>query len=94
MVKTLPTVERSTKIRFGRHAQEDQGENTIVLNASNTAVDASEWWGCLCTPVRFDDTYQGKAEIVLMMYNRNTKEMVTESGESASRSHFNVVFKL
>ena len=42
MVKTLPTVERSTKIRFGRHAQEDQGENTIVLNASNTAVDASQ----------------------------------------------------
>ncbi len=31
MVKNLPTVERSTKIRFGKNAQEDQGENTIVL---------------------------------------------------------------
>ena len=47
MVKTLPTVERSTKIRFGRHAREDQGENSIVLNASNTAVDAIRRWGCI-----------------------------------------------
>ena len=82
MVKTLPTVERSTKIRFGRHAREDQGENTIVLNASNTAVDASNGGAVYVSPVRFDDTYQGKAEIVLMMYNTNTKEL-TESGESA-----------
>jgi hypothetical protein len=83
MVKTLPTVERSTKIRFGRHAQEDQGENSIVLNASNTAVDATEGGAVYITPVRFDDTYTEKTEIVLMMYNRNTKEMV-ESGEPAS----------
>jgi len=83
MVKTLPTVERSTKIRFGRHAQEDQGENSIVLNASNTAVDATEGGAVYITPVRFDDTYAEKNEIVLMMYNRNTKEMV-ESGEPAS----------
>ena len=83
MVKTLPTVERSTKIRFGRHAQEDQGENSIVLNASNTAVDATEGGAVYITPVRFDDTYADKNEIVLMMYNRNTKEMV-ESGEPAS----------
>ena len=83
MVKTLPTVERSTKIRFGRYAQEDQGENTIVLNASNTAVDATEGGAVYITPVRFDDTYAEKNEIVLMMYNRNTKEMV-ESGEPAS----------
>ena len=83
MVKTLPTVERSTKIRFGRHTREDQGENSIVLNASNTAVDATEGGAVYITPVRFDDTYAEKNEIVLMMYNRNTKEMV-ESGEPAS----------
>ena len=82
MVKTLPTVERSTKIRFGRYAKEDQGENTIVLNASNTAVDASNGGAVYVSPVRFDDTYQGKPEIVLMMYNTETKEL-TESGESA-----------
>ena len=82
MVKTLPTVERSTQIRFGKHAQQDQGENTIVLNASNTAVDASNGGAVYVSPVRFDDTYEGKPEIVLMMYNTTTKEL-TESGESA-----------
>ena len=42
MVKNLPTVERSTKIRFGRNAQEDQGENTIVFNASDEQIDATQ----------------------------------------------------
>ena len=82
MVKTLPTVERSTKIRFGRHAREDQGENTIVLNASNTVVDASTGGAIYISPVRFRPDYEDKAEIVLMMYNTVTKEL-TESGESA-----------
>ena len=82
MVKTLPTIERSTKIRFGKHVQEDQGENTIVLNASNTAVDASTGGAVYVSPVRFRPDYEGKAEIVLMMYNTVTKEL-TESGESA-----------
>jgi hypothetical protein len=82
MVKTLPTVERSTQIRFGKHAQQDQGENTIVLNASNTAVDASNGGAVYVSPVRFRPDYEGNAEIVLMMYNTTTKEL-TESGESA-----------
>ena len=83
MVKTLPTVERSTKIRFGKNAQQDQGENTIVLNASNTAVDASLGGAVYISPVRFEPGYDEDDDIVLMMYNRNTKEMV-ESGEPAS----------
>jgi len=83
MVKTLPTVERSTKIRFGKHAQEDQGENTIVLNASNTAIDASQGGSLYIAPVRNDEDFASKPEIVLMMYNTNTKELV-ESGEPAS----------
>ncbi len=83
MVKTLPTVERSTKIRFGKNAQQDQGENTIVLNASNTAVDASLGGAVYISPVRFEPGYDQDNDIVLMMYNRSTKEMV-ESGEPAS----------
>uniref|UniRef100_A0A6C0J1C7 Uncharacterized protein n=1 Tax=viral metagenome TaxID=1070528 RepID=A0A6C0J1C7_9ZZZZ len=83
MVKTLPTVERSTKIRFGKHAQEDQGENTIVLNASNTAIDGSQGGSLYIAPVRNDSEYASKPEIVLMMYNTNTKELV-ESGDPAS----------
>ena len=42
MVKNLPTVERSTKIRFGKNATEDQGENTIVFNASNVQIDTTQ----------------------------------------------------
>ena len=41
MVKNIPTIERSTKIRFGKYATDDQGENTIVFNASNAAIDTS-----------------------------------------------------
>ena len=82
MVKTLPTVERSTQIRFGKHAQQDQGENTIVLNASNTAVDASTGGAVYVSPVRYRPDYEGNSEIVLMMYNTTTKEL-TQSGESA-----------
>jgi len=82
MVKTLPTIERSTKIRFGKNVQEDQGENTIVLNASNTVVDASDAGAVYITPVRNFRDYVGKPEVVLMMYNTLTKEL-TESGESA-----------
>ena len=59
MVKTLPTIERSTKIRFGKNVQEDQGENTIVLNASNTVVDASEAGDVYITPVRNFPGYVG-----------------------------------
>ena len=80
MVKTLPTIERSTKIRFGKHVQEDQGENTIVLNASNTVIDATLDGSLYVSPVRFRPDYEGKSEIVLMMYNKNTKEL-TQSGE-------------
>ena len=80
MVKTLPTVERSTKIRFGKNCTEDQGENTIVLNASNTVIDATIGGALYIAPVRNDEDFASKPEIVLMMYNTNTKELV-ESGE-------------
>src|SRR6056300_1030910 len=89
MVKTLPTIERSTKIRFGKNVQEDQGENTIVLNASNTVVDASDAGAVYITPVRNFRDYVGKPEVVLMMYNTLTKEL-TESGESAQNIIGNV----
>ena len=91
MVKNLPTVERSTKIRFGKNCTEDQGENTIVLNASNTAIDTSAGGAIYITPVRFDDTYSSKPEIVIMMYNTVTKELV-ESGEAAQDIIGNVGF--
>ena len=83
MVKNIPTIERSTKIRFGKNTTDDQGDNTIVLNASNAAINASSGGSLYISPVRLDTGYASKPTVVLMMYNTETKELV-ESGERAS----------
>jgi cytoskeletal protein CcmA (bactofilin family) len=84
MVKNLPSVERSTKIRFGKHVPDstDQEENTIVFNASNTLVPTPYSNAVYLSPIRNRTDYEAP-EIVLLMYDRNTKE-ITESGESAN----------
>jgi cytoskeletal protein CcmA (bactofilin family) len=84
MVKNLPSVERSTKIRFGKHVPDstDQEENTIVFNASNTLVPTPYSNAVYLSPIRNRTDYSAP-EIVLLMYDRNTKE-ITESGESAN----------
>jgi len=82
MVKNLPTVERSTKIRFGKHALEDQAENTIVFNASNTEMQATKPGAVYLSPIRFREDFSD-SQIVLLMYDKTTGE-ITESGSSAS----------
>ena len=84
MVKNLPTVERSTKIRFGKNVPDSdvQAENTIIINASNTLVSTPNSGSIYMSPVRFRDDFSD-TNIVLMMYNRVTGEL-SESGESAS----------
>ena len=84
MVKNLPTVERSTKIRFGKNVPDSdvQAENTIIINASNTLVTTPNSGSIYMSPVRFRDDFTD-TNIVLMMYNRVTGE-ISESGESAS----------
>ena len=82
MVKNLPTVERSTRIRFGKHALENQAENTIVFNASDTPLQATNPSAVYLSPIRFRTDFSDP-EIVLLMYNKATGE-ITESGSSAS----------
>ena len=84
MVKNLPSVERSTKIRFGKHVPDsnDQEENTIVFNASNVTVPTPYSNAVYLSPIRNRSDFSA-AEVVLLMYDRNTKE-ITESGESAN----------
>ena len=84
MVKNLPTVERSTKIRFGKNVPDstDQEENTIVFNASNVSFDVSNPGAVYLSPVRERIDYSDP-NVVLLMYDRITKE-ITESGESAT----------
>lgn len=82
MVKNLPTVERSTKIRFGKNVVEDQAENTIIFNASNTDLQATNPGAVYLSPIRFREDFSDP-QIVLLMYNKATGE-ITESGSSAS----------
>ena len=84
MVKNLPSVERSTKIRFGKNVPDstEQEDNTIVFNASNVLVPTPYSNAVYLSPIRNKTDYQAP-EIVLLMYDRNTKE-ITESGESAN----------
>ena len=84
MVKNLPSVERSTQIRFGKNVPEatEQAENTIIFNASNDIVPAEYSNAVYLSPIRNRSNYTAP-EIVLLMYDRNTKE-ITESGESAN----------
>ena len=82
MVKNLPTVERSTKIRFGKYALDDQAENTIVFNASNTEMQVTNPGAVYLSPIRFREDFSDP-QIVLLMYNKDTGE-ITESGSSAS----------
>ncbi len=76
MVKNIPTIERSTKIRFGKNVPDSQSqeENTIVFNASNVLVQTPYSNAVYLSPIRLRSDYQAP-EVVLLMYDRNTKEV-------------------
>ena len=82
MVKNLSTVERSTKIRFGRNTLDNQAENTIVFNASDTELQATRPGAVYLSPIRFREDFSDPG-VVLLMYDKATGE-ITESGSSAS----------
>ena len=71
MVKKLPTIERSTKILFGKQAPANQAENTIVLNASSTAIDAPTSDSIYMSPLRVTNP----ASTTVIGYNSTTKEL-------------------
>jgi hypothetical protein len=75
MVKNLPTVERSTKIRFGKNCTNDQAENTVVFNASNVEIDAAFENSIYMTPLRLRTDLSDR-NITVLAYNRVTKEIM------------------
>ncbi len=75
MVKNLPTVERSTKIRFGKNCTNDQAENTVVFNASNVEIDAAFENSIYMTPLRLRTDLTDR-NITVLAYNRVTKEIM------------------
>ena len=81
MVKNLPTVERSTKIRFGKNCTDDQAENTIVFNASDEQIDIPFGDSVYMTPLRIRTDLTDR-NITVLAYNQVTKE-VMDSGAIA-----------
>ena len=75
MVKNIPTIERSTKIRFGKHVSENQAENTVVFNASDTAIDVTNANSIYMAPLRVAEL----AGSNLVGYSSTTKEIVDSS---------------
>ena len=81
MVKNLPTVERSTKIRFGKNCTDDQAENTIVFNASDEQLEIPFGDSVYMTPLRIRTDLSDR-NITVLAYNQITKE-VMDSGAIA-----------
>jgi hypothetical protein len=75
MVKNIPTIERSTKIRFGKHVSDNQAENTIVFNASDSAINATNAGSIYMAPLRVAEL----AGSNLVGYSATTKEVVDSS---------------
>ena len=75
MVKNIPTIERSTKIRFGKHVSDSQAENTIVFNASENAINATNTGSIYMAPLRVAEL----AGSNLIGYAAATKEVVDSS---------------
>jgi len=75
MVKNLPTIERSTKIRFGKHATDNQAENTVVFNASDSVINAVNEGSIYMAPLRVAEL----AGSNLVGYSATTKEIVDSS---------------
>src|SRR6056300_349624 len=72
MVKNLSTIDRSSKVRLGRHATDDQADNTIVINASNAPISAQTPGSLYMTPLR---TVPG-GNTKILGYDPTTKEIL------------------
>ena len=81
MVKNLPTVERSTRIRFGKNCRQEQADNTIVFNASDEFLEANTSNAIYMTPMRLREDVSDR-NITVLTFNQITKE-ITDSGAVA-----------
>jgi len=92
MVKNLPTVERSTKIRFGKNCTNDQAENTIVFNASEVEIEVATPGTTYLTPIRIDPVQQEgvRSNVMVLAYNRDTKEITDSNAIASEILNFNL----
>ena len=73
MVKNLPSVERSQKIRLGKFTPDVQATDTIVINATSNDITTSDS-GLYVAPIRYDAT---PLEANAIAYYSATKEIVS-----------------
>jgi predicted acyltransferase (DUF342 family) len=72
MVKNLNTIDRGTKVRLGRWHNDDQADNTIVINASDTPINASIANALYMKPIRSDPSNN----TIMTGFDPNTYEIV------------------
>ncbi|QOR60314.1 hypothetical protein [Bathycoccus sp. RCC716 virus 1] len=63
---------RSTKIKVGRHTNDTQADNSIILNASNVFIDVNTPNSTYISPIRLKTTN----ETTFIGYDRDTKEII------------------
>ena len=54
MVKNISTIDRSEKVRIGKHMPNEQALNSIVLNATSNVIEAPNP-GFYIGPIRVGD---------------------------------------
>jgi len=73
MVKNLNTLERSLQVRVGKYQADEQSLNSVVINASETPIVASNA-GIYMAPLRQATEAEGLTSNVIT-YNQTTKEI-------------------
>src|SRR6056300_5108 len=92
MVKNLNTIEKSERIRIGKHVPDEQAVNTIIINASSNVIHAPEA-GLYVSPIRLNNSLYSN----VICYDVTTKEVVdsgiglnlqgvTETGNSTTET--------
>src|SRR5210317_524607 len=92
MVKNLNTIEKSERIRIGKHVPDEQAVNTIIINASSNVIHAPEA-GLYISPIRLNNSLYSN----VICYDVTTKEVidsgiglnlqgVTETGNSTTET--------
>src|SRR5210317_704446 len=92
MVKNLNTIEKSERIRIGKHVPDEQAVNTIIINASSNVIHAPEA-GLYVSPIRLNNSLYSN----VTCYDVTTKEVidsgiglnlqgVTETGNSTTET--------
>ena len=75
MVKNLSTIDRSERVRIGKHVPNEQAVNTIIINASSNVIEASQE-GFYLAPIRVNEAMNSN----IMCYDITTNEVV-DSGK-------------